>query len=83
MRATPDEKRGLCRKSADVWSVTTYTQFATWAAVTIRCHWLPYGCLKWVRHLFDALAAGIEKDAAAYGTGPPGARGQTSSTGGV
>ncbi len=30
-----------------------------------------------------ALATGIEKDAAAYGAGPPGARGQTSSTGGV
>jgi len=30
-----------------------------------------------------ALATGIEKDAAAYGTGPLGARGQTSSTGGV
>ena len=42
-----------------MWSTTTYTQFATWAAVTIRCRLLRYGCLKWVRRLFEALATGI------------------------
>jgi len=36
----------------------TYTQFATWAAHTIRCRWLMYGYSKRVRHLFEALATG-------------------------
>src|SRR5690349_22478623 len=39
-------------KSAKPYDATTYTQFATWAAHTIRCRWLMYGCLKWVRRLF-------------------------------
>jgi hypothetical protein len=55
------EKRDRCRRSDDVWSTTTYTQFATWAAVTNRYRSLRYGCLKWVRRPFKALATGSER----------------------
>jgi hypothetical protein len=48
-------------KSATLYDATTYTQFATWATHTIRCRRLMYGCLKRVRHLFEALATGINK----------------------
>jgi len=33
-----------------------YTQFATWAAHTIRCRLPGYGYVKWVRRSFEALA---------------------------
>ncbi len=36
-------------KSATLYDATTYTQFATWAAHTIRCRWLMYGYSKRVR----------------------------------
>ncbi|MDR6384832.1 hypothetical protein J2802_005265 [Paraburkholderia caribensis] len=51
-------------KSATLYDATTYTQFATWAARTIRCRWLMYGCLKWVRRSFSALATHTDKGVA-------------------
>ncbi len=56
-----DRERLPPGRSAKLYDATTYTQFATWAAHTIRCRWLMYGCLKRVRHLFEALATGINK----------------------
>jgi len=55
---------GVSGKSANLCGATTYTQFATWAACTIRCRWPVYGCLKRVRRLFEALATGTD-----WGTG--------------
>jgi len=43
-------------KSATPYDATTYTQFATWAAHTIRCRWPVYGHSKRVRRSFEALA---------------------------
>src|SRR6266581_8305901 len=43
-------------KSAKLYAATTYTQFATWAAYTVRCREPMYGCLKRVRRSFEALA---------------------------
>ena len=53
-----DSARAPPGKNAKLYDATTYTQFATWAAHTIRCRWLMYGCLKWVRRSFEALATG-------------------------
>jgi hypothetical protein len=36
-------KDGVSCRSADAYGAPTYTQFATWAAVTIRCRWRRYG----------------------------------------
>ncbi len=52
-------------KSAKPYDATTYTQFATWAALTIRCRLTGYGYLKWVRRLFEALATSTNQDTAA------------------
>ncbi len=62
-------------KSATLYDATTYTQFATWAARTIRCRWLMYGCLKWVRRSFSALATHTNKGVAVRSVGTLGARG--------
>src|SRR6266702_7701034 len=70
-------------KSANLYAATTYTQFATWAAVAVRWRKPMYGCLKWVRRLNDALATNLCKRAAVRTVGTLGARGQTSSAGGV
>jgi len=70
-------------KSAKLYDATTYTQFATWAAHTIRCRWPLYGSLKRVRRQFDALATHTNKGVAVRSVGPLGARGQTSRIGGV
>ena len=43
-------------KSAKLYDATTYTQFATWAAHTIRCRLSEYGYSKRVRRSFKALA---------------------------
>src|SRR6478672_4278414 len=43
-------------KSAKLYDATTYTQFATWAAHTIRCRLPEYGYSKRVRRSFEALA---------------------------
>ncbi|BCF91673.1 hypothetical protein PPGU16_47400 [Paraburkholderia largidicola] len=43
-------------KSAALYDAITYTQFATWAAQTIRCRWLKYGYSKRVRRSFEAMA---------------------------
>src|ERR1700755_2950777 len=43
-------------KSATLYDATTYTQFATWAAHTVRCRWSVCGYLKRVRRSFGALA---------------------------
>ncbi|BCF89347.1 hypothetical protein PPGU16_24140 [Paraburkholderia largidicola] len=51
-------------KSPRLYAATTYTQFATWAAATIRCRWFVYGCVKWVRRTFRALAKHANKDVA-------------------
>jgi len=48
-------------KSATLYDATIYTQFATWAAHTIRCRWPLYGCLKRVMQLFEALVTGYEQ----------------------
>src|SRR6266702_4337081 len=51
-------------KSAKLYDATTYTQFATWAAHTIRCRWLLCGCLKRVRRTESALATHANRIAA-------------------
>src|SRR5690349_956274 len=51
-------------KSAKLYDATTYTQFATWAAHTIRCRLHGYGNSKRVRRSFEALATGTK-----HGTG--------------
>src|SRR5690349_25176785 len=51
-------------KSATLYAATTYTQFATWAAHTVRCRQPLYGCLKRVRRLFEALATGTSQGVA-------------------
>src|SRR6202008_4581550 len=51
-------------KSANVYVATTYTQFATWAAHTIRCRWPEYGYSKRVRRSFEALATNANRNAA-------------------
>ncbi|CAG9230940.1 hypothetical protein BCAR13_610042 [Paraburkholderia caribensis] len=48
-------------KSAKLYDATTYTQFATWAAHTIRCRLPGYGYSKRVRRSFEALATGINQ----------------------
>src|ERR1700740_3502526 len=52
----PDSARVPPCKSARLYDATTYTQFATWAAYTIRCRLPEYGYSKRVRRLFEALA---------------------------
>src|ERR1700757_3818344 len=51
-------------KSATLYDATTYTQFATWTAHTIRCRLPLCGCLKWVRRSFEALATNANRNAA-------------------
>src|SRR6185369_18070348 len=51
-------------KSARLYDATTYTQFATWAAHTIRCRLLEYGYSKRVRRSFEALATHANRNAA-------------------
>src|SRR5580765_2634028 len=51
-------------KSAKLYDATTYTQFATWAAHTVRCREPMYGCLKRVRRTFKALATHANRRAA-------------------
>ncbi|MCO4883525.1 hypothetical protein, partial [Paraburkholderia caribensis] len=51
-------------KSAKPFDATTYTQFATWAAHTIRCRLTGHGYLKRVRRLFKALATGTSQGVA-------------------
>src|ERR1700741_3396124 len=46
-------------KSATLYDATTYTQFATWAAHTIRCRLPEYGYSKRVRRSFEALATSV------------------------
>src|SRR5690349_322736 len=64
-----------CR-SARLYDATTYTQFATWAAHTIRCRRLMYGCLKWVRRAFEALATRTDLGTAVRSVGTLGAVGK-------
>src|SRR6266702_4395540 len=51
-------------KSATLYDATTYTQFATWAAHTIRCRLPEYGYLKRVRRSFEALATSTNQGTA-------------------
>ena len=51
-------------KSATLYDATTYTQFATWAAHTVRCRLPEYGYSKRVRRTFKALATHANKDVA-------------------
>jgi len=60
-----DSARAPPCKNATLYDATTYTQFATWAAHAIRCRRLMYGCLKWVRRLFEALATSSNQGTAA------------------
>jgi len=41
-----DSARAPPCKSATHYDATTYTQFATWAALVIRCRWPLYGFVK-------------------------------------
>src|SRR6266702_7490387 len=59
-----DSARVPSCNSAKLYAATTYTQFATWAADTIRCRSQLCGRLKRVRHRFEALATHANKDAA-------------------
>ncbi|CAG9266666.1 hypothetical protein PCAR4_680061 [Paraburkholderia caribensis] len=52
-------------KSATLYDATTYTQFATWAAQTIRFPSPLRGCSKRMKHSFKALATNEHKCAAA------------------
>jgi hypothetical protein len=47
---------GVSGKSTNLCGATTYTQFATWAAHTIRRRLPKYGNSKQVRRSFEALA---------------------------
>src|SRR5690349_21507162 len=78
-----DSARVPDRKSATLYDATTYTQFATWAAHTIRCRWPGYGQLKRVRRSFEALATRTDLGTAVRSVGTLGARGQMSKAGGV
>src|ERR1700744_2981125 len=49
-------------KSATLYDATTYTQFATWAAHTIRCRLPEYAYSKRVRRLFEALATRVNRN---------------------
>src|SRR6201996_5676070 len=51
-------------KSARLYAATTYTQFATWAAHTVRCRLPEYGYSKRVRRTFKALATHANRKAA-------------------
>jgi hypothetical protein len=51
-------------KSDRLYDATTCTQFAAWAAHTIRCRMPEYGCLKRVRRSFEALAMGTNEGTA-------------------
>src|SRR6266702_3309015 len=51
-------------KSANVYVATTCTQFATWAAQTIRGRSPVYESSKRVRRLFEALATRADRDVA-------------------
>jgi hypothetical protein len=68
-------KIGVSGKSTDRYGTTTYTQFATWAAHTIRCRWPLYGCLKRVKLVFEALATNTGQGTAVRSVGTLGARG--------
>jgi len=59
-----DSARAPPCKSARLYDATTYTQFATWAAPTIRCRLPLYGCLKRVMRLFEALATSTDQGTA-------------------
>ncbi|BDC42834.1 hypothetical protein PTKU15_61310 [Paraburkholderia terrae] len=51
-------------KSATLYDATTYTQFATWAAETIRCCLPEYGYSKRVRRTFEAFATSTNQGTA-------------------
>src|SRR6266702_8935775 len=51
-------------KSATLYDAATYTQFATWAAHTIRCCLPEYGYSKRVRRSFEALATSTNQGTA-------------------
>src|SRR6266702_3806630 len=59
-----DSAYGPPCKSAELYDATTYTQFATWAAHTIRCRLPGYGYSKRVRRSFEALATHANRRAA-------------------
>src|ERR1700739_213823 len=59
-----DSARAPPCKSATLYDATTYTQFATWAAHTIRCRLPEYGYSKWVRRSFEALATSTNQGTA-------------------
>src|SRR6266702_4513935 len=48
-------------KSPKLYDATTYTQFATWAAETIRCRSPVHGYSKRVRRSFRALATRADR----------------------
>ncbi|MFP3648078.1 hypothetical protein, partial [Paraburkholderia sp. SIMBA_054] len=58
-----DLERAGC-KSVKLYAATTYTQFATWAAHTIRCRVPEYGYLKRMRRTFKVLVTSTNQGAA-------------------
>jgi hypothetical protein len=64
LRLRTDSTRIPPCKSGRLYDATTYTQFATWAALAIRCRWHRYGYSERVRHSFEALATHANKIAA-------------------
>ena len=59
-----DSARAPHCRSAKLYAATTYTQFATWAAHTIRCHMPLHGRVKRVMRLFEALATSTDQGTA-------------------
>ena len=72
----------LC-ESAALYDATTYTQFATWAAHTIRCRWPVHGYSKRVRRSFIALATHANRDVTVRSIRPVGGPQANTRTGGV
>ncbi|MFP3648146.1 hypothetical protein, partial [Paraburkholderia sp. SIMBA_054] len=56
LRLRTDSARVPPCKSAKLYEATTCTQFATWAAHTIRCRLPKYAYSKRVKRSFEALA---------------------------
>jgi hypothetical protein len=64
LRLRTDSARVPPCKSAKLYVATTYTQFATWAAHTIRCRLPVQMHSKRVMRLFEALATRADRDVA-------------------
>src|ERR1700741_4649979 len=70
-------------KSATLYDATTYTQFATWAAHTIRCRWPEYGYSRRVGRTFKALETDANRKASVGSVRPFGGPQARRNVGGV